>query len=61
MPVMSGRMMGYITVVFPIIIYAIVKNYFKSTNKFFVFILLFISLGFFVLSARSTRLVLGLS
>lgn len=60
MPVMSGRMMGYVTVVFPIMLYYILKSFFNAENAFYLFITFFGMLGFLVISTESTRLVLGL-
>lgn len=61
MPVMSGRMMGYVTVVFPIMVYFILKRLLKDKEAFIVFISLFSILGLLVLSAESTKYVLGIS
>lgn len=61
MPVMSGRMMGYTTVVFPIMLYYILKKFFNTKNAFYLYIVFFGMLGFLVISTESTRLVLGLT
>jgi EpsG family len=58
-PVVSGRLMQYLSLVFPVMVWEVSGIYLRNSSRRFIYPLVFIFLGFLVVGSESTQAILG--